>query len=55
MKDRTQAILSSVGTELKDNPPSVLDKTARKYGQKRANKQRVAIMFSKAKKLGAKV
>ena len=52
-KDRT--VLESVGHELKHNPPRVLAKTARKYGKKRAQKQRVAILMSKARKRGAKV
>lgn len=52
-KDR--AILESVGHELKENPPKVLAKTARKEGKSMANKQRVAILLSKSRRLGAKV
>lgn len=52
-KDR--AILEDVGRELKDNPPAILAKTARKSGAKQANKQRVAILLSKSRRLGAKV
>ncbi len=52
-KDRS--ILEDVGGELKNNPPRVLAKTARKSGAKRANKQRIAILLSKARKRGAKV
>ncbi len=41
--------LEEAGHELKVNPPSVLAKTRKKKGSKQANKQRVAIMFSKAR------
>ena len=54
-KRRTRKILESVGQELKARPPRVLAKTARKSGAKRANKQRVAILLSKARAAGAKV
>lgn len=45
--------LEAAGHELKTNPPSVLSKTRKKKGAKAANKQRVAIMFSKARKAEA--
>lgn len=51
----TEDILNSVGKELRDDPPSVLEKTAKKFGKQRANKQRVAILLSKSRRLGAKV
>lgn len=51
----TKSILESVGHELKTNPPKILKKTARKKGKKQANKQRVAILLSKARRRGAKV
>lgn len=44
-----RARLRSIGQELKDNPPKVLEKTRRKKGAKAANKQRVAILLSKAR------
>jgi hypothetical protein len=37
---------------MKVNPPKQLAKTARKFGKADANKQRVAIMLSKARKSG---
>jgi len=52
---KSRSILQSVGRELKQNPPKVLAKTRRKSGAKRANKQRVAILLSKARRAGAKV
>lgn len=52
-KDRD--ILESVGHELKTNPPKQLAKTARRKGKKQAEKQRKAILLSKARKQGAKV
>lgn len=40
--------------EVKDNPPKVVRKTAKKYGKKRAEKQKVAIALSKAGKSSPK-
>lgn len=42
--------LERAGHELKQNPPRVLAKTRKKHGAKAANKQRIAIMFSKARR-----
>jgi len=50
-----KGILERVGHELKTNPPAILAKTRRKSGAKRANKQRVAILLSKARRAGANV
>jgi hypothetical protein len=47
--------LEAAGHELKHNPPKILAKTRRKKGKKAANKQRVAILLSKARRAGAKV
>jgi hypothetical protein len=47
--------LEKIGHELKVNPPRILAKTRAKKGAKRANKQRVAILLSKARRAGAKV
>ena len=55
MKERTENILEKVGTELKNNPPAVLNKTARKKGVHQAEKQRKAILLSKARAAGAKI
>lgn len=52
---RTRKILHSVGRELKENPPRQLRKTARKFGKKRAQTQKVAILLSKARRRGAKI
>ncbi len=51
----SQGILESVGSEIKSNPPKILSKTAAKFGPQRAEKQRVAILLSKARKAGASV
>ena len=40
--------------ELKKNPPKVVKKTAKKYGKKRAEKQKIAIALSKAGKSRSK-
>ena len=42
--------LSRAFKKLKKNPPSVLRKTRRKKGKARANKQRVAIAYAKARR-----
>lgn len=52
MKDRDK--LESIGHELKTNPPRILAQTRRKYGAERAEKQRKAILLSKARKRGVK-
>ena len=41
--------LQRAGSELKHDPPRVLAKTRRKKGAKAAEKQRVAILLSKAR------
>jgi hypothetical protein len=48
-------ITESVGKELKNNPPKILAQTASKFGQQRAQKQKVAILLSKSRKLGANI
>ena len=52
---RTARILENVGKELKNNPPSILERTRRKSGAKAAGKQRVAILLNKARKRGARI
>ena len=52
---KSREIIESVGSEMKENPPAQLAKTARRYGTKRADKQRVAILLSKSRKAGAKI
>ncbi len=52
---KSKNILRRVGTELKEKPPSVLAKTRRKSGKARAEKQRVAILLSKARQRGARI
>lgn len=52
---RSSKLLSSIGGELKENPPEVLAKTRKKKGKAAAEKQRVAILLSKARKAGARV
>ncbi len=54
-KTKSEKILKKVGHELKVNPPRVLAKTKAKKGEKQAQKQRVAILLSKARKAGAKI
>ena len=52
---RTARILSDVGKELRDNPPTILEKTRRKKGKKAAEEQRKAILLAKARKRGADI
>lgn len=54
-KTKTQKILKSVGHELKENEPRIVGKTRQKFGAERAAKQKTAILFSKARKRGARV
>ena len=48
-------ILKRVGHELKHNPPKILAKTRAKSGKAAADKQRKAILLSKARKRGARI
>jgi hypothetical protein len=47
--------LQRIGHELKENPPAILSSTRRKFGAARAEKQRKAILLSKARKAGASI
>jgi hypothetical protein len=48
-------VLHRIGSELRDNPPRVLEKTRKKKGRKQVEKQRRAILISKARRAGARV
>ncbi len=48
-------VLQGIGRELKDNPPRVLAKTRQKKGAAAAERQRKAILLSKARRAGVKV
>ena len=47
--------MEAIGKELKENPPAVLNSTRRKFGVQRAEKQRKAILLSKARAAGVNV
>jgi len=51
----SMTIIERAGHEMKMNPPKILAHTAAKFGVKRAEKQRVAILLSKSRKRGAKI
>lgn len=51
-KDST---MSSIASELKTNPPAIVNATRRKFGAQRAQKQNTAILLSKARKAGVKL
>jgi len=51
----SEQILHTIGQELKDNPPDILAHTRRKFGARRAAKQKTAILLSKARRAGADV
>ena len=53
--DRKARFLTVSGKELKENPPKILEKTRKKKGAKAANKQRIAILLSKAREAGANI
>lgn len=48
--DNKKAVLETIGHELKVNPPKILEKTREKEGEAMAEKQRVAILLSKARR-----
>ncbi len=47
--------LRAIGHELKERPPRILAKTRAKFGRARAEKQRKAILLSKARRAGVRV
>lgn len=51
-KDST---MEAIGHELKTRPPAILNATKRKFGVQRAQKQRTAILLSKARQAGVKI
>ncbi len=48
-------ILTRIGRKMKADPPGILAKTRRKKGKKAAERQRVAILLSKARAAGARI
>lgn len=42
--------IEAAGREMRENPPAILSHTRKKKGKKAANRQRVAIMLSKARR-----
>jgi hypothetical protein len=46
--------LKAAGQEMKENPPAILARTRSKFGAARAEKQRRAILMSKAGSSGVK-
>lgn len=52
---KTEDALETAGKEIKENPPQILASTRRKFGADRAKKQRIAILLSKARKLGGAI
>jgi len=52
---KTKRLIQAAGKELKSNPPKVLKSTMHKKGSEAANKQRIAIMLSKARAAGADI
>ena len=48
-------VVEDMGHELKMNPPKILARTRAMSGPKQAEKQRVAILLSKARRRGAKI
>lgn len=52
---KTQEIIQEIADELKNNPPAILKKTEHKKGKGMAEKQRKAILLSKARAKGAKI
>lgn len=46
------ASIERAGHEIKQNPPKQLDSTKKKFGKKRARKQKIAMMLNKARTEG---
>lgn len=53
MGDRDK--LSAIASEMKENPPAIVNATKRKFGAQRAEKQRKAILLSKGREAGVKI
>lgn len=51
-KDST---MSAIASELRENPPAIVNATRRKFGVARAEKQRKAILLSKARAAGVSI
>jgi hypothetical protein len=54
-KTKASVIIERMGHELKTNPPKILAHTAAKFGAADAERQRKAILLSKARKAGAHI
>ena len=52
---KTREKLEAAGREIKENPPKILAHTKKKFGKERAEKQRKAILLSKARRAGANI
>ncbi len=55
LKSKTADALENAGHEIKVNPPKILARTKSKFGAARAERQRRAILLSKARSAGAKI
>lgn len=55
MGESDKSTLSAIGSELKANPPAIVNATRRKFGAARAGKQKTAILLSKARAAGVKI
>lgn len=53
--NKNRRLLKAAGDEMKKTPPAILAKTKRKSGAAQAEKQRVAILLSKARAEGASI
>lgn len=54
-KTKSRKILHRMGTEMKHNPPAIVEKTRREKGDEAAEGQRKAILISKARRAGARI
>jgi len=52
---KREHILHAVGRELKERPPGIVKKMQRKFGKKKAEEVRTAILLSKARRRGARI
>ena len=54
-KNKRDSSILAVAEEMEMRPPHILEQTRRKKGKSAAEKQRVAIMLSKARRRGARI
>jgi hypothetical protein len=55
MSSNSNPAINAAFSEVSANPPKVLSNTYKKFGPQRAQKQKIAIALSKARRSGARI